>query len=137
MVRVIMGEQGSGKTKMLLDHIGDAIHHEHGNVICLERGSKLTYDISYKIRLIEADQYVLTGYDCFKGFVGGMYASNYDITHVFISDMAHVVGGEGVTAEMLDSLAWLEQFGRTNNIKFTVTITGNPELASAEMSQYF
>lgn len=137
MVRVIMGEQGSGKTKVLLDHIGDAIHHEHGNVICLERGSKLTYDISYKIRLIEADQYALTSYEALKGFVGGLYAGNYDITHVYISDLAHVVDSTDVTVDMMGCLAWLEQFGRTNNIKFTVTITGNPELASAEMSQYF
>ncbi|MEG0878966.1 MAG: hypothetical protein RSF00_09885, partial [Oscillospiraceae bacterium] len=81
MVKVIMGLKGSGKTKQMIDLINTAVASEHGNVVCIERGPKLTYDIHYKIRLVEASQYDLTSFDTLKGFVSGLYAGNYDITH--------------------------------------------------------
>ena len=53
MVRVIMGVKGTGKTKQMIELINSAVHSENGNVVCIERGPKLTYDIHYKIRLVE------------------------------------------------------------------------------------
>ena len=47
MIRVIMGKKGSGKTKQMIDMINNAVQTEHGNVVCIERGSKLTYDIPH------------------------------------------------------------------------------------------
>ena len=41
MVRVIMGVKGTGKTKQMIDLINSAVHSEHGNVVCIERGGKL------------------------------------------------------------------------------------------------
>ena len=57
MIRVIMGKKGSGKTKQMIEMINNAVQTEHGNVVCIERGSKLTYDIHYQIRLVEASSY--------------------------------------------------------------------------------
>ncbi|HIW92973.1 MAG TPA: hypothetical protein H9868_00360, partial [Candidatus Flavonifractor merdipullorum] len=57
MVRVIMGVKGTGKTKQMIELINSAVHSENGNVVCIERGGKLTYDIHSKIRLVEASQY--------------------------------------------------------------------------------
>ena len=57
MVRVIMGKKGSGKTKQMIDLVNAAINSEHGNVVCIERNRKLTYDIHYHIRLVEAGDY--------------------------------------------------------------------------------
>ena len=48
MIRVIMGKKGSGKTKQMIDMINSAVQTEHGNVVCIERGSKLTFDISHQ-----------------------------------------------------------------------------------------
>ena len=45
MVRVIMGVKGTGKTKQMIELINSAVHSENGNVVCIERGPKLTYDI--------------------------------------------------------------------------------------------
>ena len=92
MIRVIMGKKGSGKTKQMIDMINNAVQTEHGNVVCIERGSKLTYDIHYQIRLVEASSYDIDSYATLKGFVSGLYAGNYDITHIFIDKIgrAHV-----------------------------------------------
>ena len=128
MIRVIMGKKGSGKTKQMIDMINNAVQTEHGNVVCIERGSKLTYDIHYQIRLVEASSYDIDSYATLKGFVSGLYAGNYDITHIFIDSLCKIVPGpcNNETEKFLD---WLNAFGEKHGIKFTITISDEPDLA--------
>ena len=53
MIHVIMGLKGSGKTKKLIDAINAAVAEAHGDVVCIEYGRKLTYDVTYKVRLVD------------------------------------------------------------------------------------
>lgn len=136
MIRVIMGKKGSGKTKQMIDMINEAVGSEHGNVVCIEKGNKLTFDIHYQIRLVEASQYDIANYTALKGFVSGLYAGNYDITHVFIDSLTKIVPIENY-AETEEFLAWLNNFGEKHNIKFTITISDEPDLAPEGIKQYF
>ena len=136
MVRVIMGKKGSGKTKQMIDMINAAVQTEHGNVVCIEQGKKLTLDIHYQIRLVEASDYDLANYTALKGFVSGLYAGNYDITHVFIDSLTKIVGGD-CNAETENFLDWLNKFGEEHNIKFTVTISDDASLAPDGIKKYF
>ena len=137
MVRVIMGVKGTGKTKQMIELINTAVQSEHGNVVCIERGPKLTYDINYKIRLVEASHYDMKDYDFLKGFVSGLYAGNYDITHIFIDSLTKIVPSEATDLAVEDFLDWLNGFGEDNNIKFTVTISADSSLASDGVKKYF
>lgn len=135
MVRLIMGVKGSGKTKQLIDLINNAAKDEPGNVVCIEANSALTYDIHYRIRLINAQEYKLHGYESLRGFISGMYAGNYDISHVFIDNLCKVAGGE-IGHQTEEFLNWLDVFGEKNNIKFTVTVSADIGLATDGMSKY-
>ncbi|MCC2257287.1 hypothetical protein AAAT94_16280 [Intestinimonas aquisgranensis] len=137
MVRVIMGVKGTGKTKQMIELINTAVQSEHGNVVCIERGPKLTYDINYKIRLVEASHYDMKDYEFLKGFVSGLYAGNYDITHIFIDSLTKIVPSEATDLAVEDFLDWLNDFGEDNNIKFTVTISADSSLASDGVKKYF
>lgn len=136
MVRVIMGKKGSGKTKQMIDLINSAVQTEHGNVVCIEKGEKLTFDIHYQIRLVESSEYDIASYTALKGFVSGLYAGNYDITHVFIDSLTKIVGGD-TNAETENFLDWLNAFSDKHNIKFTVTISDDASLASEGIKKYF
>jgi hypothetical protein len=136
MVRVIMGKKGSGKTKQMIDLINTAIENEHGNVVCIERNRKLTYDIHYSIRLVEASDYDIHSFEFLKGLVSGLYAGNYDITHIFIDSLCKVVPCDG-NPEVEEFLDWLNAFSEANNIKFTVTISADAELATDGVRKYF
>ncbi len=136
MVRVIMDDTGSGKTKQLIDLANAAVKTEHGNVICIEPKSELTYDIDYNIRLIAANDYELPSYEAFKGFLSGMYAGNYDITHVFIDSLTKIVPTENYT-QTEEFLAWLNNFGEKHGIKFTITISDDASLAPEGIKKYF
>lgn len=136
MVKVIMGLKGSGKTKQMIDLINAAAGTEHGNVVAIERSPKLTFDIHYKIRLVDSESYGISSYEAMKGFICGLYAGNYDITHIFIDSLCKIVPGDcdNKTEEFLD---WLESFSEKNNIKFTVTITADVKLASEGIRKFF
>ena len=137
MVRVIMGVKGTGKTKQMIELINTAVQSEHGNVVCIERGPKLTYDINYKIRLVEASQYDMKDFDFLKGFISGLYAGNYDITHIFIDSLTKIVPSEATDLAVEEFLDWLNDFGEDNGIKFTVTISADSSLASDGVKKYF
>ena len=136
MIRVIMGKKGSGKTKQMIDMINNAVQTEHGNVVCIEKGNKLTFDVHYQIRLVESSQYDIANYPALKGFISGLYAGNYDITHIFIDSLTKIVDGmcDHETEKFLD---WLNNFGEAHNIKFTITISDDASLAPEGVAKYF
>ena len=136
MIKVIMGKKGSGKTKQMIDMINSAVQTEHGNVVCIERGNKLTFDISHQIRLVESSEYDINSYTALKGFVCGMYAGNYDITHIFIDSLTKI-GGSDECNETVEFLNWLNAFGEKQGIKFTITISADAESACDGIKQYF
>ena len=135
MVRLIRGVKGSGKTKQLNELINNAAKDEPGNVVCIEANRNMTYDIHYHIRLIDAQEYKLNNYDLFRGFISGLYAGNYDISHVFIDNLCKTVG-QDVGKDTEDFLNWLDLFGERNGIKFTVTISADVSAATDGMQKF-
>ena len=135
MVRLIMGVKGSGKTKRLIELINNSAKDEPGNVVCIEANRNLMYDIHYHIRLIDAQEYKLNSYDLLRGFISGLYAGNYDISHVFIDNLFKIVGGE-IGSDTENFLNWLDRFGEQNNIKFTVSISADVSAATDGMQKF-
>ena len=137
MVRVIMGIKGTGKTKQMIDMINQAVQSEHGNVVCIEKGDKLRFDINYQIRLVDSSQYDVADYAAMRGFISGLYAGNYDITHVFIDSLTKIVSSDASDHAVEEFLDWLNSFSEKNNIKFTVTISADASLATEGVKKYF
>jgi len=131
-----MGLDGSGKTKTLIDLVRDAIEHEQGDVICIEKSKHLTYDIPYQARLIRTDDYGVKGNTMLYGFLSGLHAGNYDITHFFIDDLNKILDDR--SNEALEAfLARLDAFGRRENVNFTITINADPAGVGEGLKQYF
>lgn len=95
MVTLIVGKKGSGKTKKLIQLCNEAVVSSQGNVVVIEKGAKLTYDVSHKARLIDTDVYGVKGYDMLLGFVSGICAGNYDVTDILI-DSTFKICPEGI-----------------------------------------
>ena len=83
MVKLIVGERGSGKTKQLIDAVSAAAKMSKGNVVCIEKGDSLRFDLNHRIRLININEYGVRGADAYYGFISGLLAGNYDITEIF------------------------------------------------------
>ena len=136
MVKVIMGVKGSGKTKYMVETINDAVNTESGHIVCIERGSKLVYDIKSSVRLVEAGDYPIGGYNYLRGFVSGLHAGDYDITHIFIDSLYKISICDDIQ-QTEDFLQWCEDFGNANSIDFTISISADAATASEGMRKYF
>ena len=134
MIQVIMGLKGSGKTKKLIDSINEAVASANGDVVCIEYGKKLTYDINYRVRLVDSKEYGICNLDMLKGFLSGLHAGNFDITNVYIDNLYKTIGTDRAAGE--EFVAWCAKFAADNNMEITITISEDPANVSEEMKKY-
>ena len=134
MIHVIMGLKGSGKTKKMIDSINDTLAHAAGDVVCIEYGKKLTYDINYRVRLVDSQEYGIRNSDMLKGFLSGLHAGNFDITNVYIDNLYKTIGDDRANGEAF--VAWCAEFATVNNMNITITVSDDPALASDAIKQY-
>ena len=135
MVNIMMGPEGSGKTKLLISAINNSVRHEAGSMVCIEKGTKLRYDIDIRVRLIDYQEYSMGTLTFLKGFISGLHAGNFDISHIFIDSFYKLVEEAGV-AEVEDFVLWCDKFGAANNMSFTVVVSEDPEKATEAMKAY-
>ena len=129
-----MGLKGSGKTKKLIEAINTAVAEAHGDVVCIEYGQKLTYDIPHKVRLVDSKEYGICSPEMLKGFLSGLHAGNFDITNVFIDNLYKTIGQDQAANEAF--VDWAADFAKENNMEITMTISSDPEAASEGMKKY-
>ena len=134
MIHVIMGLKGSGKTKKLIDSINEAVANAHGDVVCIEYGKKLTYDVNYRVRLVDSKEYGIGNLDMLKGFLSGLHAGNFDITNVYIDNLYKTIGADRAAGE--EFILWAAAFAEANNMNITVTVSDDPAGASEEVKKY-
>ena len=137
MIKVIMDHQGSGKTKNIVNLVNEAVKDARGDIVCIERHAELTYDISHKVRLVQASS--IGGFgtvDFFKGFICGLCEGNHDITQIFIDGFTKFFDSIS-TRELEDFLDWCDALSEKEGIKFTISISQNAELATPEIKKYF
>ncbi len=134
MIKVIMGLKGSGKTKEMIHSINETLATASGDVVCIEYGKKLTYDINYRARLVDSQEYAIANSDMLKGFLSGLHAGNFDITHVYIDNLYNTIGSDRANGE--EFVLWCDKFAEANNMNITITISDDPATASETMKKY-
>ena len=134
MIHVIMGLKGSGKTKKLIDSINEVLSSASGDVVCIEYGKKLTYDVNYRVRLVDSEEYAISNSDMLKGFLSGLHAGNFDITNVYIDNLYKTIGSDRANGEAF--VAWCAAFAEANNMNITITVSDDPALASDAIKAY-
>ena len=120
MIKLFIGAKGSGKTKTLIELVNNATAASNGSVVCIEKGDKLTHDITYKARLVDTDAYKVTNAETLYGFIAGILASNNDITDVFVDSALKICGND--TQAFEDMLAKIKAISDNVNIVMTASI---------------
>ena len=120
MLKLIIGVKGTGKTKTLIGMVNDAVEKSQGAVICIEKGDKLTHDITYKARLVDTNEYAINDAEALYGFIAGILASNNDITDIFVDSALKICGDEVVPFGAM--LKKLEKISSSVNLVMTASI---------------
>ena len=136
MIKLIAGLKGSGKTKTLIQLTNDAGSNSSGSVVCIEKGDKLIHEIKYTVRLIDIDQFDITSAQSLYGFVCGIYASNHDISDIFIDSALKICGND---IEMFKAFVeTLHAFISGNHLNLNVVMTASIDKTDlpAELIKY-
>ena len=134
MIQIIMGLKGSGKTKKLINAINEAVASAQGDVVCIEYGKKLTYDVNYRVRLVDSQEYGISNPDMLKGLLSGLHAGNFDITNVYIDNLYKTIGADRAAGE--EFLLWCAKFAEDNKMNITITVSDDPANASEEIKKF-
>ena len=134
MINVIMGLKGSGKTKKMIDSINEVLATANGDVVCIEYGKKLTYDVNYRVRLVDSKEYGIANSDMLKGLLSGLHAGNFDITHVYIDNLYKTIGADRANGEAF--ILWCAEFAQANNMQITVSVSDDSAEASEAVKAY-
>lgn len=134
MLKLIIGVKGTGKTKTLIGMVNDAVASSKGSVICIEKGDKLRFDVKYQARLIDTKEYFIDDAQSLFGFVAGMFASNHDITDLFIDSALKICQNDGAAFDkFLDEMNMLVE---KLNVNVVITSSLPVEDASETVKKF-
>lgn len=134
MLKVIIGEKGTGKTAKLIEAVHIAEQAATGSVVFINKGKRHVLDLSHKVRLVDTEEYSIETYEEFYGFICGMLSQNYDIAHIFIDSITKIVNDNMTEFEVfLDKAA---KAAEANNAEIQVILSMNPADASEKIKQY-
>lgn len=135
MVRLMMSGSGEGKTKQLIELMENAAENEVGCMVCIEPKRNISFNLRHQTRLIDASEFDIDSFETLRGFICGLYAGNYDISHIFVDNLckvAHSNDERGIG----QFLNWLDSFTSPLNLKATITVSADPDTATDTMRKY-
>lgn len=132
MIKAIIGTKGTGKTKRLIEMVNTAAKTDKGHVVCLEYGDGLKYDISSQVRLINTKDYNISGFEAFGGFIKGLFASNYDISTLFVDGALKITGDD--LSEFGEVLADIDKIAGDATV--VVLVSADVETAPESVKKY-
>ena len=134
MLKLIIGVKGTGKTKTLISMVNEAVDASHGDVVCIEKGTKLRFDIKYQARLINTEEYFIDDANALGGFIAGILASNHDVTDLFIDSALKICNNDAAAFDKF--VDQLNELVEKVNVKVTITSSIPVEEASETVKKY-
>ena len=134
MLKLIIGVKGTGKTKQLIELVNNTAAQSKGSVVCIEKGTKLTYDIKHTARLIDTVQYAIDDAQSLFGFIAGIIASNHDVTDIFVDSALKICENDLVSFDKLATE--VAELVDKYDISCTMTVSLPVEKATEVIKRY-
>ena len=134
MIKVIVGEKGSGKTKALLDSVKTALAKDNGSVVFINNNKRHVLDLNYKIRMIDTSEFEISVFDELYGLICGVISQDYDTTDIFVDSITKIAdGSDEEIAAFLDKVAVIAE---KNNIEVLMTLSKSADAIGEGVKKY-
>lgn len=124
-MKIYYGPKGTGKTKAIIDDANARVSDAKGHVVFITDTNKYTFDLTYKIRLLDVTQFAIQGADGFRGFLKGIVAANGDNEYIYIDGIARITGKP--LSELDNIFAAMDKLEKDFNVKFVLTCSAAKE----------
>ncbi len=91
MINLVLGEQGVGKTKYLVEEANKEKEKGNNNIVFVDTDDSQINTLDHKVRLINAKSYKVSNIDGLLGFVGGILARDYDIGKIYLDGIYDII----------------------------------------------
>ena len=134
MVELIVGKEGKGKTKQLLERVNSEIKTASGNIVFIDRNDKHMFELNNKVRLVNVAEYDFTNSSEFLGFICGILSQDHDIEQMYIDAVLKVAKTD--KSELATVVKRLASIGEKFNVKFTASVTLDASEIDEEIREY-
>ena len=134
MIQVILGKKGSGKSKQVVDMANKLVGEAEGDIVFIDDDNRCMLDLRHEIRFVDCSEFNVDEVIKFYGFVCGMLAQDFDISHIFIDGIKNMVHTE--LMEMEGLFKDLEEVLKKNNVSAVIVISADPETAPDFLKAY-
>ncbi|MCI8322982.1 MAG: twitching motility protein PilT [Lachnospiraceae bacterium] len=121
MVQFIVGREGKGKTKHLLDKVNAEIKDAQGNVVYLDKSTKHMFELNNKIRLIDVPEYMVTDSDEFIGFICGIISQDHDLQKMYFDSFLKIACVEADELEKV--IEKIEKISEKFHVDFVISVS--------------
>ena len=134
MLKLIIGVKGTGKTKTLINLVNTALESSKGDVVCIEKGVKLRYDVKYQARLVNTEDFFICDAQSLYGFIAGIFASNHDVTDLFIDSALKICNNDAAAFDVF--VEEVNKLSEKTGVNVVMTSSIPVEEASATVNKY-
>lgn len=133
MVGLIVGKEGKGKTKQLLDRVNEEIKQISGNIVYLDRSTKHMFELNNKVRLINVGEYDFDNSSEFIGFIYGILSQDHDMQKMYIDGIMKVakLNIQDVKPVVLK----MEQMSEKFDVDFIISISADVNELDADIQK--
>ena len=121
MVQIIAGKKGKGKTKHLLERANTAIKEANGSIVYLDKSSKHMYELNYRIRLINVNEYPIYSSEGFIGFICGIISQDHDLETMFFDSFLKLSSLED--GDISETISILDKISEKYHVTFVLSIS--------------
>ncbi|MFA7636656.1 MAG: twitching motility protein PilT [Monoglobales bacterium] len=131
MIKSIVGKKGTGKTNKLIAEVNEAVKTDKGHLVFINDTSRHMFDLDYKVRLVDTQEYAIKNYDALYGMICGILSQDYDISSIFIDSVTKIVKDGDIFAagDIFEDIA---DVCEKHNVKLTITA----RIDTAEVPEY-
>ena len=135
MVKFIIGQKGTGKTKQLIDKVNEAVKIDKGHIVFINKSNRHMFDLDYQVRLIDTQDFHISTYSSLYGLICGILSQDYDISNMFFDSITKVVTDEDIK-DAETALADIEKVCQQNNVNLVVTASIDASDAPEFLKKY-
>ncbi len=134
MVQFVVGNEGKGKTRYLLEEANNAIKEATGNVVYLDKSSSKMYELNNRIRLIDLSKFPVASSEEFIGFICGIISQDHDLEKVYVDNYMRLA--RITDNEMLEkTIAEMENISSLFQVDFTLGVSMDKEELSPALQE--
>ncbi len=121
MVQMIIGNNGKGKSKVLLEKVNNEIKEILGNIVFVDTTSKHMYELNNKIRLINGTEYIINNSDMFIGFISGIISQDHDLQQMYFDNFLKLADTD--VTKLPDVIKQLELVSEKFGVDFYLSVS--------------